>query len=52
MLHSDPRQSFRVTSLLFSGYTLSLLGRVFGEQWGGATEFCLESDRAWKLEST
>jgi hypothetical protein len=35
---SDPRRSFGTTSLLLSGYTLSLLGRVSGEQRGGATE--------------
>ena len=29
---------FRIISLLFSGYTLSLVGHVFGEQRGGATE--------------
>ena len=33
-----PRQSFDITSLLFSGYTISLKGRVFGEQRGGAVE--------------
>ena len=33
-----PRQSFDITSLLFSGYTISLPGRVFGEQRGGAVE--------------
>jgi hypothetical protein len=38
MLYSSPRQSFGVTSLLFSGYTLSLPGRVFGEQRKGAAE--------------
>jgi hypothetical protein len=38
MLHSNLRQSFRVFSLLFSGYTLSLPGRVSREQRGGATE--------------
>jgi len=38
MLYSYPRQSFGITSLLFSGYTLSLVGRVFGEQRGGAAE--------------
>ena len=31
-------QSFGITSLLFSGYTISLTGRVFGEQRGGAAE--------------
>ena len=38
MLYSDPRQSFGSISLLFSGYTISLLGRVFGEQRGGAAK--------------
>jgi hypothetical protein len=38
MLYSNPRQSVGVTSLVFSGYTLSLPGRVFGEQRRGATE--------------
>jgi hypothetical protein len=38
MVCSDLRQSFGIISLLFSGYTLSLLGRVFGEQQGGAAE--------------
>ena len=38
MVYSDPSQSFGITSLLFSGYTISLPGRVFGEQRGGATE--------------
>ena len=38
MLYSDPRQSFSSISLLFYGYTISLLGRVFGEQWGGAAK--------------
>jgi hypothetical protein len=32
--YSDLRQSFSVTSLLFSEYTLSLPRRVFGEQQG------------------
>ena len=31
-------QSFSITSLLFSGYTISLTGRVFGEQRGGAAK--------------
>jgi hypothetical protein len=38
MFCSYLRQSFGITSLLFSGYTISLLGRVFGEQRGGAAE--------------
>ena len=38
MFFFDPRQSFGTTSLLFSGYTLSLPGRVSGEQQGGAAE--------------
>jgi len=38
MLYSDLRQSFGSISLLFSGYTIFLPGRVFGEQRGGATE--------------
>ena len=38
MVCSDPRQSFNGTFLLFSGYTISLSGRVFGEQRGGTVE--------------
>ena len=38
MVRSDPRQTFGITSLLFSGYTLSLAGRVSGEQQEGAAE--------------
>jgi hypothetical protein len=38
MVYFDPRQSFGITSMLFSGYTFSLLGRVFGQQRGGAAE--------------
>ena len=38
MFCSDLRRSFGTTSLLFSGYTLSLLGYVSGEQRGGAAE--------------
>ena len=38
MLYSDPRQSFDSISLLFSGYTISMLGCVFGEQRGGTAE--------------
>jgi hypothetical protein len=37
MVCSDPRQSFGITSLFF-GYTLSLSGRVSGEQRGGAAK--------------
>ena len=38
MFYSNPRQSFGIISLLFSGYTISLPGYVFGEQQGGAAE--------------
>jgi hypothetical protein len=38
MVYSDLRQSFSIISLLFSGYTISLPGSVFGEQRGGAAE--------------
>ena len=38
MVHSDPSQSFGITSLLFSGYTIFLSGRVSREQPGGAAE--------------
>jgi hypothetical protein len=38
MVYYDPWQSFGITSELFSGYTFSLLGHVFGEQRGGAAE--------------
>jgi len=38
MVSSDSRQSFGITYLLFSGYTFSLVGRVPGEQRGGAAE--------------
>ena len=38
MVRSDPRQNFGTISLLFSGYTISLPGRVSGEQLGGAVE--------------
>jgi hypothetical protein len=38
MLYSDSGQSFGVTSLLFSGYTVSLLGSVSREQQRGAVE--------------
>jgi hypothetical protein len=38
MVYSDPRQSFGSTSPLFSGYTISLTARVFGEQRGCVAE--------------
>jgi hypothetical protein len=38
MFCSDLGQSFGTTFLLFSGYTISFLGRVSGEQRGGAAE--------------
>jgi hypothetical protein len=38
MFYLDPRRSFGTTSLLFSRYTLSLIGRVSGEQGGGAAK--------------
>jgi len=38
MVWSGPRWGFGSTSLLFSGYTLSLPGRVSGEQRGCAAE--------------
>ena len=38
MVYVDPRRSLGIISSLFSGYTISFLGRVFGEQWGGAAE--------------
>jgi len=38
MVHSDPRQSFGIISLLFFRYTISLSGHVSGEQRGGAAE--------------
>ena len=38
MVYFDLRQSFNIISPLFSGYTISLPGRVFGEQRGGAAE--------------
>jgi hypothetical protein len=38
MVCSDPRQGLGLTFVLFSGYTLSLPGRVSGEQRGGAAE--------------
>ena len=33
-----PRLSFGIISLLFSEYTISVIGRVFGEQRGGVAE--------------
>ena len=38
LVRSDPGQSFGIISLLFSGYTISLSGRVSREQRGGAAE--------------
>ena len=38
MVYSDLSQSFGMTSLLFSGYTISLPGHVFGEQQEGVAE--------------
>jgi hypothetical protein len=38
MFCSYLRQSFGITSMLFSGHTISIPGRVFGEQRGGAVE--------------
>ena len=38
MVYSDPRQSFGIISLFFSGYTISLPGRVFGEEREGAAK--------------
>ena len=38
VVYSVLRQSFDSISLLFSGYTIFLPGRVFGEQRGGAAE--------------
>jgi hypothetical protein len=38
MVRSGPRWCFGITPLLFSRYTLSLAGRVSGEQRGGATK--------------
>ena len=35
------RDTFSIASLLFSEYIISLPGRVFGEQRGGAAEICL-----------
>ena len=53
MVCSDPRQSFDIISLLFSGHTLSLAGRVLGEQRGGAAEILSHiGSGAWKLTSS
>ena len=49
VVYSVPRQSFGSMSLLFSGYTISLLGRVFGEQRGGAAEIVSDRSRPWRL---
>jgi hypothetical protein len=38
MVYSNLRLSFGITSLLFSGYTTSRPGRVFGEQRGDVAE--------------
>jgi hypothetical protein len=38
MVCFGPRQGFSITPLLFSGYTLSLTGRVSEEQREGATK--------------
>jgi hypothetical protein len=38
MFCSDLGQSFGTTFSLFSGYTISFLGRVSGERRGGAAE--------------
>ena len=38
MVRSHPRQNLGNISPLFSGYTISLPGRVSREQWGCATE--------------
>jgi hypothetical protein len=38
MVYSDPRQGFGSASLLSSEYTISLMGRVFGKQRGGAAK--------------
>ena len=53
MVHSDPRQSFGIISLLFFGYTISLSGRVSGEQRGGAAEnSVLDRSGSYKLTSS
>ena len=38
MFYSHSRQSIGIISSLFSGYTISLPGRVFGEQRGNTAE--------------
>jgi hypothetical protein len=38
MFCSDLGQSFDTTFPFFSGYTISFLGHVSGEQWGGAVK--------------
>ena len=38
MVYSHSRQSIGIISPLFSGYTMSLPGRVFGEQRRNAAE--------------
>ena len=38
MVYSDLTQSYGVTSMLFSGYKVSLLGRALREKRGGATK--------------
>ena len=38
MFYSHSRQSIGIISPLFSGYTISLPGRVFGEQQRNAAE--------------
>ena len=38
VVHSHPRQSLDTISPLFSGYTISLAGRVSREQRGGTVE--------------
>ena len=53
MVRSGLRQTFGITSLLFSGYTLSLAGRVSGERRGGAAEILSRiGSGAWKLTSS
>ena len=37
-VYSDPRQSFGIISLFFSGYTISLPECVFGEEREGAAK--------------
>jgi hypothetical protein len=38
MVYSDLTQSYGVTSMLFSGYKVSLLGRALREKRGGAAK--------------